>query len=232
MAEDKLKIEETEFEDPQPLLKEEADDKAKSDFSPLDSSFESSQVDRFLQETDVYPSQKVIPVNSLKREESYSVSGLFYTDFTNHEVTNTVTETLLNSVVIPANSVHSGMTFRIHGGGSAKTTSSVSDITFSWGFGASAPNTTLNTFTLNNRLIPQSVFSFDWYVTIKTSGTNGTIGGTVMGNLFILAMGDDYQETTSFDTTDSFTLSLTTQLSVQSAAEFVTLDQWLVEVLG
>lgn len=222
------------------LNEEQKKDLDRSTSSPLESSFEESTTNRFLQENDLFPSGTFVKGNqSVKQTKDFALSGVFYTDFTEHSVTATSSETDLVSFVIPANSLYVGSILRVHLAGSAKTSAATGDFNIRFGVGTIAGSDflPLNLISPTQQLIPVTVFSVDWYVTILNIGVNGDIGGTVAGVYFLEGIGDEYKvfsdvnSSIFIDFTKKKTFTVTVEPAI-AASDRIVSNQFIVEILN
>ena len=156
--------------------------------------------------------------------------GTFYTSIAaSAALTNTVTETALDSVSIGADTLKAGDVVHIVAQGIATATNSTDTLTIKVKFG-----TVVLTATAAVDVADNDVWFTNTYVTIRTQGASGTFvsaGHNTLGVEGTATARTDIVASTAIDTTAAQTCQITGTWSVASASNSCRNDQFIVEIL-
>lgn len=189
-------------------------------------------------EIDSSINRRLIPVNlitvgrSVKLRDVFVVSGAVAVSTTVTTVTaSTVstTETNLATFTFLKNEWHVGMVVKITAFGTF-TGTAVPSATWRIG-GGTAPTTEWNSMVATQN-VTNAPWDLTWYGIIKTVGASGTLEAQMRGSTNNTDRNDPNTSTVSIDTTANLVLALTLQWSANTAANSVTIRQFIVEILN
>ena len=169
----------------------------------------------------------------------YPTCQLYSSVAASSALTNTTTETVLDSFTLPADTLKAGTTVRIRGWGIATATNSTDTLIVKVYVGGTGGTAILAIPASAVDAVNDDIWSFDCYVACRTAGASGTAVAFARGEI-TLAGEFAAAGTVVTDTTASFTVNTTTtqQLavaatwSVASTSNSCRNDMFIVDIAG
>jgi hypothetical protein len=162
-------------------------------------------------------------------DNNVPLSGTVKADYAVTTVANTITETVLSSYSIPANSLAANRVIRVTASGVYSTANATDTVTIRGRIAASTWHNVVNTAAT----VTNAQWSASWIIIVATTGAGGTAESQLPW-VFInsVVKHDPATAAKSIDTTLARTLDITAQWSAAAAANTISIRQFVVEVLN
>lgn len=181
--------------------------------------------------------RRLIPVStsavgrSVKLRDSFVLSGVLKTKTSSTTVSNTTTETILDSISLFKNELHEGMVIRLSGQGVYTTANGADTVFIRFGPGTTIVTSAINNMTSTAGVVGGAPWSFTWQGTVRSIGSSGTIIWGMESHMNKVWKSIFNSATTAIDTTANTTFLVTAEWSNALSDNSLTLTQFVAEIL-